>query len=87
VADPQVFARIVDRGEGLVEGQIAVFQRLQLLVEQLEGAFVRQLVAQGRTSRTWAERAPSARRTWISRSGAVSEADRSRRPRSSSVML
>src|SRR5690242_472044 len=85
-ADAQVNARLVDRVQRVVEGEVAVLEKLQLLVELVEGLLVREVLAHFSTSSTRAPSRPLPRWMRTARPLAVSPADRITAPDSASCV-
>src|SRR6266851_9016818 len=85
--DLQIETRLVDRLQRILERQVAVLQKLQLLVELLQRLLVRQLLAHPSTCSTRAPSRPVANRMRSLRSTAVSVADRTTRPDSASIVM
>src|SRR5260370_21196047 len=84
-ADLQINPRLVDRLQRIFERQVAILQKLQLLIELLQRLLIRQLLAHGSTSSTRAPTRPVASRMPSLRFTDVSAAHRTPRPASPST--
>src|SRR5260370_11803661 len=85
-ADLQINPRLVDRLQRIFERQVAILQKLQLLIELLQRLLIRQLLAHGSTSSTPAPTRPGASRIRSFRFTDLSPADRTTRPDSPSLV-
>src|SRR5882672_7792065 len=83
----QVDSRLINRCKGILEGKVAIFEELELLVQLLERLLVGQLLAHDSTSSTRAPRRPAPSLMRTRRSTAVSFDVRSTAPDSASCVM
>src|SRR5712664_1098103 len=86
-ADLQIHPRLIDRFQRIFQGQVAILQKLQLLIQLLQRLLIRHLVVHDSTCSTRAASRTVARRIRSLRSTAVSDADRRTAPDSASCVM
>src|SRR4029077_13321650 len=86
-ADLQIDPRLIDRLQRILQRQVAVLQKLQLLIQPFQRLLICQLLAHGSTCSTRAARRPVASRMRSLRSTAGSDATRTTAPDSASCVM